>query len=424
METFVESVNLLKKYNLDTLQAPVIVFFKITGSCNLQCNFCSQEGSHKINMDINKAKRLLKECQKIGVISINYTGGEPLLYPNIEELLSYGYSLGLEQTLVTNGTRLYENINVLKYIHTIGVSLHGKEQTHDKLTQKKGSFKIVEKNIDRIQKEYPSIQININYTISDYNNTKEDLEFIKQFCQKRNIKLCFGRLNYIGFSKSKEIINPNNYLEKIDKIREEYSNLSISNCIIPCACDEKYKKYAHACGAGISIVSIEPNGDVKICPSSNYVIGNAFQTSLQKTLKSSILKKYKRLKWLPNKCRICKSFEQCKGGCHAEGNQMFYQNTCDALLLKEYESVWTKIQDKKLILKVAKIRKEREKYILIKVPLRKIDKIGYEILKTVDGTNTAEQIEKRFLKIKNIRDYLCTLYMDSIIGVDNEEKEN
>ena len=424
MRTFLESVNLNNTKDLNTLTAPIIVYFKVTGCCNLMCSFCSQTDLKKKNMDIDKAKKLLSELKETGVVSINYTGGEPLVYPKILELVKYGNELGFEQTLVTNGINLLKNEEVLKYINTIGISLHGKPDIHDKLCNKKGTFKLIENNIDTIQKNYPKILININCTLTKENINEKNILFLKDFCKKKNIKLCFGRLNYLGLASKNEIINPNDYLSLIHNIKNEYSNISISNCVASCTCDEKYKYLNHACGAGTTIFSIEPNGDVKICPSSKYILGNAFEQKFNKIIKKSELKNYKKLNWLPNVCRICKDFEHCKGGCHAEGNYKFYQNTCDALLIDKLQRVWEIIENQKVILKTTKLRKEKNKYLIIKIPLRKIDKSGYEVLKSINGSISCKELVEKFNKIENIKDFLCTLYIEGIIGVKNEKKTN
>lgn len=423
MRTFLESVNLNSKNSLDTISGPVVVYFKVTGCCNLKCSFCSQAEAKKINMDLNEAKTLLTELKRIGVISINYTGGEPLVYPYIEELLEFGSALGFEQTLVTNAINIFKKEKVLKYINTIGISLHGVPKVHDKLCNIDGAFKIVENNIDKLLKEYPNINVNINYTLTSENINEKSLRFIKNFCKKRKIKLCFGRLNYLGFAKKEKIIDPNVYLKAIYELKNDYQNISISNCISSCIVDDKYKHLNHACGAGVTIFSVEANGDVKICPSSNYVLGNAFTSSIEKIINNSFIKTYKKLDWLPNSCRLCKDFVYCKGGCHAEGTGKFYKSSCDALLLNKLNKVWSDICSKKIILKCSKLRKEGKKYLIIKVPLRKIDKVGYQVLLKCNGSMTALEIEKRFKKIENIRDFLCTLYIDGVIGV-KYEKEN
>ena len=257
----------------------------------------------------------------------------------------------------------------------------------------------------------------INYTLNKDNINDNDISSILKFVKDRNLKLCFGRLNYIGASQNSDIISPDSYLKKIDKIIEDYKNVSISNCIIPCAVSPKFEYLTHSCGAGQVMYAIEANGDVKICPSSTYVIGNVFKNSFTNIIHSSNIKNFQNLKWLPNVCMICKNFSKSKGGCHAEGNKQFFNNTCDALLIDKLNKVWDNIKDKKLIMNNYLIRKEKGAYLIIKVPLRKINYTGYKILKFFDGNKTTNEVVRDNNNISNIKDFIITLYLENIIKV-------
>lgn len=115
------NVDTRKKIDLKTLKNPISVYMKITSKCMLSCKFCSQsENNSHVDMDFELAKKILKELKLIGVCNIYYTGGEPLLYKYLEELLEYGYELGFNQILITNGVLLEQkNIRkVLKYINS------------------------------------------------------------------------------------------------------------------------------------------------------------------------------------------------------------------------------------------------------------------------------------------------------------------
>ena len=417
MEALVESVNVDSFYSLNTLMAPVNVYLKVTGACDLKCSFCSQAYASRRHMDFESAKNLLTELKQMGVVSITYTGGEPLLYPSIKPLLKYGQELGFHQTLVTNGVHLLDDVDILSMVQTIGISLHGTPKCHDALCGVNHTFSRVQKNIDILLKDYPNLSLLLNCTLSFNTIHGKNMEYVVEFAKKRNLEVCFGRLNYLGNAKEDEVINPNLYLEKIHKFKQEYSKISISNCISPCSCDPKYQYLTHSCGAGQTMFAIEANGDVKICPSSNYILGNVFQTKLSKLLHGPELRKFYQLNWLPNTCQICKSFLKCKGGCHAEGDGKFFLHTCDALLLQKEEQVWEKIHNQKLIMKNVMIRKEKKNYLLISVPLRKINSIGYHTLSSFNGEKTGEEILALYPKISNMKDFIITLYLDGIIEV-------
>ena len=45
----------------------------------------------------------------------------------------------------------------------------------------------------------------------------------------------------MGFAEKEKIIDPNLYLKTIYKLKKDYENISISNCISTCMVDDKYK---------------------------------------------------------------------------------------------------------------------------------------------------------------------------------------
>lgn len=419
MKALLYPLNMKYKYDLDTLEYPISAYVKVTSSCMLSCSFCSQGKEMKCTLSLELAKKILLDLKEMGIIQVTYTGGEPLLNNKILDIVKFGYDLGFKQTLVTNLLDIYKRNNeqILNYITNIGVSLHGLPDTHDQIVNRKGAFNIVANNIDRILNENKKINININYTMFDRNINDEDMNFILKFAKKRNIKLCFGRLNYIGNAENFSIMKADLFLEKIDNLLKKYNNIEISNCIAKCVSNKRYKYLNHSCGVGISIISIEPNGDVKICPSSSITIGNVKTNSLKKIWKSKKIKDFKKMNWLPNICRICKDLSSCKGGCHAEGTHEFWKNCCDEMLLLKFKLTWEKIENKKIILRTNVIRKEGKYYTIINFPARKTNKYGFEIIKSIDGKTTSKDLITKFNKIENAKDFLIALYLDNIIQI-------
>ena len=409
------SINI--KNNIKFNKQFLVAYFKITSECMLCCPFCSQGKNAKRTIHIDDAKIVLDKLKKIGIKTITYTGGEPLIFEYLKQLLEYGKLLGFEQIIVTNGILLNEIDSVLfQYINGIGISLHGTENIHDKVVAKKGIYKQVESNIDYVLRKYPNIVLNINCTLTKDNSDYNNMKYLTDFAKKRNIRLCFGRLNYIGLSETKNIVNPDEYLSNIYKLSEEYTKIEISNCISLCNQKSKYNYLNHSCGAGQTMLAIEPNGDVKICASSNIVLGNILQDKLRKIINNKKLKEYRNLKWLPMECKNCKKFAMCKGGCHAEGSGNFYNDNCDALLLNKYETIWQQIKNKNLKFKNSYFVKKRvNKYLIINRPVREINKTGIDIIKELDGTKTIYELAKEFNNISNFKEFMILLYIDGML---------
>ena len=82
----------------------------VTFDCNLQCKNCincsplvGQKNLNFPEIDFEKTRESLKYFRKLGFKMVNISGGEPLLYPKIFDLIRYCRSLGLYPTVNTNG---------------------------------------------------------------------------------------------------------------------------------------------------------------------------------------------------------------------------------------------------------------------------------------------------------------------------------
>ena len=102
----------------------------VTDRCNLRCSYCMPaDGTPLLDrteiLSRSELVLLAKVALEVGIRKIRITGGEPLLRPDILELLQQVGSLpGLERlVLTTNGLRLQELAPVIKQAGVDGVNI-------------------------------------------------------------------------------------------------------------------------------------------------------------------------------------------------------------------------------------------------------------------------------------------------------------
>ena len=74
--------------------------FQITSLCNLNCKFCCdslKKTNHKRIYDIYKC---IETIAQTNIDTVSITGGEPLLHPDIIEIIEYIDSMGLENIFI------------------------------------------------------------------------------------------------------------------------------------------------------------------------------------------------------------------------------------------------------------------------------------------------------------------------------------
>ena len=81
--------------------------FAITNRCNAQCGFCSiPKQPRRGVISLTEAVLAINQLYKLGIRYIQFTGGEPLLYPHLIQTIKHASDLGMLTTVVTNSSNL------------------------------------------------------------------------------------------------------------------------------------------------------------------------------------------------------------------------------------------------------------------------------------------------------------------------------
>ena len=130
---------------------PLQLHVAVTERCNLRCEMC-EFGKLKGDPDhigYECLRDTVFEAAALGISSVNITGGEPLIYPKIYELLTDIGRLGLHSQLSTNGLLLRDKVltRIAKTgVKQLSISLDGADaKTHDEIRGVNGAF---QKTID------------------------------------------------------------------------------------------------------------------------------------------------------------------------------------------------------------------------------------------------------------------------------------
>ena len=146
----------IKKELKQTIR-PTFAWIEITQKCNLKCVFCYEESSCQINkmMAMDDFRKAINFLVKYGIKNIQFIGGEPMLHPNLKEMIGECIEEFDFIEVYTNGTYITQEwCDFFKKndIH-IALSLHSFiPEEYEKITQVKGSFALVKNALDLILK--------------------------------------------------------------------------------------------------------------------------------------------------------------------------------------------------------------------------------------------------------------------------------
>jgi len=179
---------------------PVVVW-NMTRRCNLRCIHCyssSQDRDYPGELTTGEAKAMIGDLAAFGAPVILFSGGEPLMRPDLTELAQHAVERGMRAVISTNGTlitsekaRAFREIG-LSYV---GVSLDGMERTHDRFRGVSGAFAAAMEGI-RICRDL-GIKVGVRFTVNRRNAA--DVPAIFDLLEREAIpRCCFYHLVYSG----------------------------------------------------------------------------------------------------------------------------------------------------------------------------------------------------------------------------------
>jgi len=178
-----------------------VVVWNVTRRCNLRCVHCysqSEDRNYHGELSFDQGKALIDDLAEFGSPVILFSGGEPLIRPDILDLIRYAAGKGLRAVVSTNGTLITAKLAAqLKEIGLsyVGISLDGLEEVHDAFRGFRGTFARVMKAIKNCQDV--GLKVGLRFTINRRNF--QDIAGIFDLVEERKIpRICFYHLVYAG----------------------------------------------------------------------------------------------------------------------------------------------------------------------------------------------------------------------------------
>lgn len=153
-----------------------LLFWETTAACNLACVHCRRlDVSQKLmNDDLTTAQaiKMIHALPQTGRPILVFSGGEPMMRPDLFELAAEAVHVGLPIALATNGTIMDERIaqRVIDVgFRRVSMSFDGPDAaTHDKFRGIEGAFESTVRGFKELRRRGMSMQINTTATRHNY----------------------------------------------------------------------------------------------------------------------------------------------------------------------------------------------------------------------------------------------------------------
>ncbi len=140
-----------------SLAQPLNGYLELTYRCNWRCVFCYNPRHNDLRpLSFDEWREVLDDLRELGTLALVLTGGEPLAHPDFLRIARAARERGFAVRLFTNGSLVSEEVaDALAGLDLVGVemSLHGaRADTHDRTTERPGSFVAMFAGLERLQK--------------------------------------------------------------------------------------------------------------------------------------------------------------------------------------------------------------------------------------------------------------------------------
>jgi len=152
-----------------------LLFWETTAGCNLECVHCRRlDVSHELmknDMSTEQARGMIDDLAAFSSCILVFSGGEPLMRPDVFDLAAHARQKGLIIALASNGTMIDRAVAsriAETGFHRVSVSLDGSDSaTHDRFRQLPGSF---DRALDGLHNlRHAGVSTQVNCTIARHN---------------------------------------------------------------------------------------------------------------------------------------------------------------------------------------------------------------------------------------------------------------
>lgn len=330
------------------------ISWNITKRCNLNCEHCYLDADFRggFRSDELTTEECFRVVDQIGEVNPNafliLTGGEPLLRPDIYDIIKYAADRKFMVVLGTNGTMINRTIaEKIKAAgtHGVGISIDSMDAgKHDKF---RGVTQSWEKSMEAFNiLNDVGVDFLIQMSVSDmnYHEIPQVIEFAEKIgavAFNLYFLVCTGR------GQGNTDISNEAYEEALKTLYQQQMKYK-GRLMINSKCAPQYKRvvyendpdsvyqrtYSGGCPAGTHYSRISPEGDLTPCPFIAESVGN-LKTDTFKNLweTAPLMVQLRDRKKLEGRCGSCEFSTMCSG-CRARafaetGNYMAQDPSCD-----------------------------------------------------------------------------------------------
>ena len=316
---------------MTNLDPPLAILAELTHRCPLKCPYCSNPLElERASGELDTAAwtRVMDQAAAMGVLQVHFSGGEPTVRKDLEDLIGHAAALGLYSNLITAGVLLNEaRIERLSEagLDHVQLSIQDVEPANaDRIGGHAGGH---EKKM-RVAHLLRATGLPLTLNAPVHRQNLEHLPRIIDLAVELGaVRLEIAHVQYYGWGlKNRAALMPTRVqLEAATEIAEAAQARLKGVLVIDYVVPDYYAQWPKACMGGWArqFMNVNPVGRVLPCHAAETIPGLRFDNVKDRSLvdiwaKSEAFLRFRGTAWMPEPCRSCDRQEIDWGGCRCQ----------------------------------------------------------------------------------------------------------
>lgn len=282
------------------------IYIEILNTCNLKCSFCKESNRDSKIMNKEDFEKVILKVKKFTNLIALHVKGEPLMHPELEEILNICDRNNVFVNITTNGTLLLEKVDTLSKsssLRQINISLHSINKSKSEFLKTQEQYlEDIFKATEILKKQnnpYMSYRL---WNLKDISKNYENISILKALEDKYKIK------NLHEEAKKNEFIELDEKVFLNQDIEFKWPDI-----------EGKILRENGTCLGLRNQIAILSNGDVIPCcldQNADIKLGNIFEESLEEILEKDkckeIIKGFEESRLVHKLCKTCGFIDKFK----------------------------------------------------------------------------------------------------------------
>ena len=314
-----------------TIGMPVSILCELTHRCPLQCPYCSNpEQLERAAGELTTEQwcDVLEQAVQMGILQVHFSGGEPAVRKDLEDLVEVAERLGLYSNLITSAASLdEERIAKLARLGLKHVQISIQDSNEENailISGNKHSFKQKIRIAKAVKKNKLSLTVNAPVHKMNIENLPSIIDFAVEMGASR---LEVAHVQYYGWAyhNRASLMPKRAQLEEatkvVDEARVRLKGILTIDYVVP----DYYAKRPKACMGGWArqFLNITPSGKVMPCHAAESITSLTFDNVKERSLmdiweNSEAFEMFRGTDWMPQKCRTCERHTIDWAGCRCQ----------------------------------------------------------------------------------------------------------